>query len=384
MAGLLILAAAQPIFSAQAKAEAECEAHANRRLAKGEFIFHEENDAIGVTGSDQNYTQGIRFGYTWQPGCEWEWTKYTAQKFEETGLGRAFGLNDANRYTRSTSVGAGQHIWTPLNLSDPNLIPTDRPYAGWLYTQLRYDYAAEEKWTSPNVRAQSQVSFEMQVGVIGNVSLAEEAQTFIHDHVTHSEHPRGWRHQLSNEAGIFLKYDWQRRIAHRSKHIDIVPEYSLALGNIQTFVAAGLTLRAGSNISGFPTQTLGPSAPPFRSRIEAREIAAPELGGSGSHHCGFSWISECYLFAEVEGRYFAHNIFLDGNTFADSHSVDKVPFVYDLSAGFRLRFKWRNLTANYIHTRRSNEFTPVPADAINSNGMQEYGALTFHWDTYLN
>lgn len=50
----------------------------------------------------------------------------------------------------------------------------------------------------------------------------------------------------------------------------------------------------------------------------------------------FGW----YVFVGVEGRAIAHNIFLDGNTFASSQHVDKKPFVGDLTAG--ATFFWKD------------------------------------------
>jgi len=38
-----------------------------------------------------------------------------------------------------------------------------------------------------------------------------------------------------------------------------------------------------------------------------------------------------YLFAFVDGRAVGRDIFLDGNTFTDSHSVTRKTFVGDLS-----------------------------------------------------
>src|SRR3546814_3846176 len=38
-----------------------------------------------------------------------------------------------------------------------------------------------------------------------------------------------------------------------------------------------------------------------------------------------------YHFVSAEGRLMVRNIFLDGNTFEDSHSVDKYPRVFDRS-----------------------------------------------------
>jgi lipid A 3-O-deacylase len=48
----------------------------------------------------------------------------------------------------------------------------------------------------------------------------------------------------------------------------------------------------------------------------------------------FDWM----LFAEIQARGVAQNIFLDGNTFTDSHSVRKRNFVWDAGGGIILGF----------------------------------------------
>lgn len=65
---------------------------------------------------------------------------------------------------------------------------------------------------------------------------------------------------------------------------------------------------------------------------------------------GFGW----YLFAGIEGRAVARNIFLDGNTFRDSRNVDKEPLVGDLQFGIAIT--WRNLRLGYTHVLRKREF----------------------------
>jgi hypothetical protein len=60
------------------------------------------------------------------------------------------------------------------------------------------------------------------------------------------------------------------------------------------------------------------------------------------------------IFAGAEGRAVARNIFLDGNTFADSHSVDKKPFVADLNAGFA--FTLGRARISYTAVYRTREF----------------------------
>lgn len=65
---------------------------------------------------------------------------------------------------------------------------------------------------------------------------------------------------------------------------------------------------------------------------------------------GFGW----YLFAGADGRAVARNIFLDGNTFRDSPSIDKEHFVADLSAGLALTFE--RVRISYTVVYRTKEF----------------------------
>ena len=78
---------------------------------------------------------------------------------------------------------------------------------------------------------------------------------------------------------------------------------------------------------------------------------------------GFAW----YLFAGAEGQLVAHNIFLDGNTFRDSHSVDRKPLVGDLQAGLALIYESWRLT--FTHVARTTEFEE-------RKGTDHFGAIT--------
>ncbi len=117
-----------------------------------------------------------------------------------------------------------------------------------------------------------------------------------------------------------------------------MPHFGLSLGNVFTYGAAGLTLRFGEDFKG---DFAGP--PRIRPSMPgASHFQAPEGY--------FGW----YVFAGIEGRAVARNIFLDGNTFADSHSVDKKTLVGDVQIGFALIFKRFRLT--YTQVISSNEF----------------------------
>jgi hypothetical protein len=77
----------------------------------------------------------------------------------------------------------------------------------------------------------------------------------------------------------------------------------------------------------------------------------------------FAWS----LFFGLEGRAVARNIFLDGNSFADSRSVDKNYFVGDANAGISLTYG--RVQISYTLNWRSEEFR-------GQGGGELFGALS--------
>jgi lipid A 3-O-deacylase len=61
-----------------------------------------------------------------------------------------------------------------------------------------------------------------------------------------------------------------------------------------------------------------------------------------------------HVFGAVTGRLVLRDIFLDGNTFADSHDVDKEYLVGDLLFGASMTFL--NAKLSYAQVFRSKEF----------------------------
>src|SRR5262249_24365683 len=95
--------------------------------------------------------------------------------------------------------------------------------------------------------------------------------------------------------------------------------------------------------------------PRVRPSIAGTDFFVPETS--------FGW----YLFFGTEGRVVARNIFLDGNTFTDSHHVDKKYLIGDLQGGLALTFQ--NARLAYTIVRRSKEFET-------QEGGNTFGALT--------
>ncbi|MBK6705755.1 MAG: DUF2219 family protein [Caulobacteraceae bacterium] len=89
----------------------------------------------------------------------------------------------------------------------------------------------------------------------------------------------------------------------------------------------------------------------------------PSLAGV-EHFSGgpLSW----QVFAGVEGRAVARNLFLDGNTFEDSASVERNPYVADFQTGFAVSAgSWR---LAYTYVWRTEELETQPT-------RQDFGAL---------
>ena len=75
---------------------------------------------------------------------------------------------------------------------------------------------------------------------------------------------------------------------------------------------------------------------------------------SGSHKRTYKTIFQHPISHNLDWRAVARDIFLDGNTFRDSRSVNKEPFVADISAGIGLiAGRWQ---ATYTQVRRTREF----------------------------
>src|SRR5688572_23196870 len=108
LAPLLLLAATHTL--------ADCEARSNPRTPKGQWYLHWENDLFTRFASDEYFTNGLRVGYAWDPGCERRWIAREGEWLEATPLGRKLGLGDPAKYTRSAMFGIGQSIYTPSNI----------------------------------------------------------------------------------------------------------------------------------------------------------------------------------------------------------------------------------------------------------------------------
>lgn len=312
----------------------------------GTYSFSFENDI--VSEKDQYYSNGLRYG----------WTSPSLRKFsEQSTLGRFGHWLDTvpwlglDEYERNVAFILGQAIYTPANINTAALLPDDRPYAGYLYTGLGLI------WKNDRVRN----TIVLNAGVVGPWSLAEETQNLVHE-LTDSTQAQGWHNQLKNEPVVSLAYErmWRLRPVTRDTGWDwqAFPYAGFTVGNLAINGRAGTEFRFGYNLP----DSFGMGA------IDPASTTSSPLEGFRSkqwrHRFG------AHLFVRGEARAVAHDIFLDGNTWRDSHSVEREPFVFDLSAGFSLN--WKNTSMTYSLVHRSREFEKQEEDQI-------FGSVTFNW-----
>lgn len=360
------------LLLAPVAAHAQCDALIDRQVPKGQWYLHWENDLLTRFASDEYFTNGIRVGYAWEPGCERGWVKKPARWLEDSWLGRRLGVDDPALYTRSATFAIGQSIYTPSDIAVADYLPDDHPYGGYLYGLLRYDYTSHPRDEDSRWQSQVQKSVELQAGVVGPSSGGANVQKWVHEIMDDTD-PKGWDHQIRDEPGLLTSFLWQKRFARKSRTFDVIPSFGAALGNVQSYALAGMTMRVGQNIAGFPSRP-----------IEAARIGDGELRDDHGTCYRLRFLSECYLFFGGEVRFMAQNVFLDGNTWRDGGPrVDREPVVYDIIAGLRLRIPGWGLTFTYTGVRRSKEFSPVPATSRHSNGRHEFGVASFSWDTHF-
>jgi len=294
-----------------------------------------ENDLWG-SSDDRFYTNGWEFSYVSPnppPKLLQQITDWLP--FYDKGETVYYGYN------------IGQKIFTPEDTTKVSLIINDRPYAGWLY----YETIIGHRYMDRGDRELMNGLF-LTLGVVGPAPLAEESQKLIHE-IVNSPDPKGWDNQLDNELGLNATFLQKWRRIHNFDErwqSEVSLHTGLTLGNVYSYASAGIMMRWGTHLKddiGPPTISPGfPGFPAFNSNRQD------------------NW----YFFIGFETRAVARNIFLDGNTDGDSHSVDKKNLIGDLPLG--IAFHFNDMRVSFSQMYRSKEF----------EGQSEptrYGAINF-------
>jgi lipid A 3-O-deacylase len=289
----------------------------------GSFSILVENDVFYNT--DRDYTAGQQLNYTTSPDG-------TPDGLVDTAHALSFLL--PGEEVRS-SFSIGQDIFTPADTK--SVIPplSQRPYAGFLYASVGLLASDKDKDTLNQLN--------LQLGVIGPDSLAQDAQDFVHS-ILGERKPAGWAYQLHNEPALELTYghsfkliDPQTTLGH---YFDVEPNIGAAVGNVYDYANAGAMARVGFNLpNDFGPLRMEPALP-------------------GSSYFEPSADLSAYVFGGVDGRIIGRNIFLDGNTFESSRHVDKIPYTVDFETGAAIAF--RAFRLSFTHVFRTKEYHGQP------------------------
>src|SRR5690554_3280137 len=282
----------------------------------GAFTLKVENDGLG-SSDDGHFTSGVEFEWSFAPDDN-HWSQRLATALPEGLIGRA----DRTAYRLT------HQIYTPDNIRQRELIEDDRPYAGLVMGGISlYEDVERGNWRQAT-------DLHVDVGMVGPSSQADSLQREVH-RVTNSDRPNGWDNQLGDEPilNATFRRQWWHQLPLAGKTFSHGPSVGAALGNLYTYANGGYGVRWGDAGTGLPTVTPNPGN---------RQ--------SFTQHNGFRW----YLFASVEGYFMAHNLTLDGNTFKNSHSVDRREWVGDVAGGVALA--WNAWQLTYTAVSRSREF----------------------------
>ena len=248
--------------------------------------------------------------------------------------------------------GMAHQFFTPDDITIPTLQPDDRPYAGYLSASL--DIVNEtliNHTDGDDTRYRNSVG--LRIGIVGPSSFGEDLQKLWHK-VCSCKDPQGWDLQLRNELGFIytLSHDRQflRNNLSEQWSYDVIGSAQAAIGNIYSGFELGAIVRLGYELkTGWAAKTMA-------------DIGYDDNGDDSN----FGY----FLFAGLTGRYVARDIFIDGNTWRDSHSVSRTPFVSDQMLG--LGMHWKRLELRLTVTRRSDQYRTQA-------GTTRFGSLVLVW-----
>ncbi len=281
---------------------------------------------------------GTDYGYT--GGAQMSWT--SPELHREGPLGRrsalvSLPLMNEPGYRRNISISLGQMIHTPRNIEYPGIIDGDRPYSGITYVSVGVHRM--------NTRVQDTIEFT--TGIIGPHSYAEYLQDKTHD-TFNCVKPNGWENQLDDEflLNVFLERKWRMVRCRLRKHFetDVISSLGISLGNALSAGNIGFQARIGPELpQDFGTHMIHPGT----------RNSAPISGEDPRFSRRLSDLC-LHVFAGVSGYAVARDITLDGNSFQDSHRIEKEPFVLEMTAGLGILFSRFKIT--YAHAYRTPSF----------------------------
>jgi len=314
-------------------------------LAAGSILRSVDNDLFAK--SDDQYSSGLSISYVGPP----------EQTFSDTALPSWIGgfLDDHWPGTaedeRFVIYSISQRLFTPTDLEATEVVEDDLPYSALFYATA----------TAGTQSADELDAASLSLGVVGPLALGEEVQSSVHK-LTGSDDPKGWDNQLENEPLLNVGFEHRQRLMRfgQSSGIggDLLAGLSASAGNLETQATLASTVRLGWRV-------------PSNFQMQSEFLAEDSLGlrpWSPTPEKPFF-----YAFAGFAGTLLANAIYLDGNTFADSHSVEHDPYVLRGSLG--LAWQYGRLLVSTVYERAT-----LPWDQPEGLDHEDYLRFGISWD----
>ncbi|ETI58763.1 lipid A deacylase LpxR family protein [Marinomonas profundimaris] len=238
----------------------------------------------------------------------------------------------------------GQSLMTPSDLTVSHPPEGSLPYAGLLsytntYISIGPDHADRLSTT---------------LGMVGPWALGKQTQKTIHK-IIGAQDPKGWDTQLKNEPVFMISRSrtWRSWVSD-SERMDLLLGASVDVGTIKSGVNAGAVLRYGQRMENSYASVL----------LSGSRISNPIAIDHG-------W----FVFAGVLFNYDFNQIFMDGNTFRNSQSVDYDRSHNMFSSG--LSYSWGESSLAFA----INSPFSINGDERDReiDKFTRYGTLTFAW-----
>ena len=216
-------------------------------VSNWQVLLQLDNDLF--SGSDRDYTSGVRLGFIQEIPLESELGQNIDQSLRDGSKKlfnrlRSLRIDDDTELRFARGLGLSQLLFTP---EDPNALSApegERPYAGW----LGFEYSLHVK--TENLSN----SLTFTVGTTGEASLAQPSQDWVHENISNSPLFQGWDSQVPGELTLNLHFDHKQRfrnlykVGTRGLEIDGYYEGGLSLGNFRTDAYVGSLARIGFNL----------------------------------------------------------------------------------------------------------------------------------------
>lgn len=166
-------------------------------------------------------------------GLDAVYLRYANDYFKATDYYFTQGI-DLRVHWQQWEVYLAQDGYTPTSIADPNIRVGDRPYAGTLYSGLRYVLHGDSARTW---------RFGAHLGIIGPAAKGGEQQAYIHRKIG-DEEPMGWRYQIANDVLVGVNASMRQWLVER-RLVQLGVGSELQLSSYKTRLTAQTILRLG-------------------------------------------------------------------------------------------------------------------------------------------